>query len=350
MRRVLHTTADLARAGLVEPDAIAALEAVAARYAIAITPAVAAMIDPADPLDPIGLQYLPSPVELISAPGEQADPIGDQIHAPVKGIVHRYPDRLLLTATYACAVYCRFCFRREVVGPGGAGGLTPAELDGALAYIAGHPEVWEVILTGGDPLVLSPRRIADLVQRISDIPHVKILRVHTRLPVADPEQVSEALVGALAGSRLTLAVGVHVNHARELTPAADAALARLAGAGALLLSQTVLRRGVNDRVEVLGDLMRALVERGVRPYYLHHPDPAPGTARFRVSLAEGQALVRGLRGRYSGLCQPTYVLDIPGGFGKVPAGPAWIESDGAGMTATDPWGGRHPVEAEEPEA
>ena len=350
MSAVLHTAGDLAKAGLVAANAIDALEAVAARYAIAVTPAVAALIDPADPLDPIGLQYLPSPEELVSAPGEQADPIGDQIHAPVKGIVHRYPDRLLLTATYACAVYCRFCFRREVVGPGGAGGLTPAELDGALAYIAGHPEVWEVILTGGDPLVLSPRRIADLVQRISDIPHVKILRVHTRLPVADPEQVSEALVGALAGSRLTLAVGVHVNHARELTPAADAALARLAGAGALLLSQTVLLRGVNDRVEVLGDLMRALVERGVRPYYLHHPDPAPGTARFRVSLAEGQALVRGLRGRYSGLCQPTYVLDIPGGFGKVPAGPAWIESDGAGLTATDPWGGRHPVEAEEPEA
>jgi lysine 2,3-aminomutase len=348
--RVLHTTADLARAGLVEAGTLDALETVAARYAIAVTPAVAALIDPADPLDPIGLQYLPSPEELISAPGEQADPIGDQIHSPVKGIVHRYPDRLLLTATYACAVYCRFCFRREVVGPGGAGGLTPAELDGALAYIAGHPEVWEVILTGGDPLVLSPRRIADLVRRISDIPHVKILRVHTRLPVADPEQVSVALVEALSGSRLTLAVGVHVNHARELTPAADAALARLAGAGALLLSQTVLLRGVNDRVEVLGNLMRALVERGVRPYYLHHPDPAPGTARFRVSLAEGQALVRGLRGRYSGLCQPTYVLDIPGGFGKVPAGPAWIESDGAGLTATDPWGGRHPVEAEEPEA
>lgn len=350
MSAVLHTAADLAKAGLVAANAVDALEAVAARYAIAVTPAVAALIDPADPLDPIGLQYLPSPEELVSAPGEQADPIGDQIHAPVKGIVHRYPDRLLLTATYACAVYCRFCFRREVVGPGGAGGLTPAELDGALAYIAGHPEVWEVILTGGDPLVLSPRRIADLVRRIGDIPHVKILRVHTRLPVADPEKVSEALVEALSGSRLTLAVGIHVNHARELTPAADAALARLAGAGALLLSQTVLLRGVNDRVEVLGDLMRALVERGVRPYYLHHPDPAPGTARFRVSLAEGQALVRGLRGRYSGLCQPTYVLDIPGGFGKVPAGPAWIESDGAGLTATDPWGGRHPVEAEEPEA
>ena len=341
MTKVLHTPADLVAAGLAPAGTTAELEAVAARYAIAVTPAVAALIDPADPADPIGLQYLPSPEELEQAPNEKADPIGDGIHSPVKGIVHRYPDRLLLTATHACAVYCRFCFRREVVGPGGAGGLTPAELDAALAYVAGHPEVWEVILTGGDPLVMSPRRIEDLVQRIADIPHVKILRVHTRLPVADPERVSEALVSALSGSRLRLAVGVHVNHPRELTPSADAALARLAGAGALLLSQTVLLRGVNDRVEILGELMRALVERGVRPYYLHHPDPAPGTARFRVSLAEGQALVRGLRGRYSGLCQPTYVLDIPGGFGKVPAGPAWIEPSGTGLTATDPWGGTH---------
>ncbi len=341
MNTVLHTPADLVAAGLAPAGAAAELESVAARYAIAVTPTVAALINPADPNDPIGLQYLPSREELETAPDEQVDPIGDGVHSPLKGIVHRYPDRLLLTATHACAVYCRFCFRREVVGPGGAGGLTPAELDAALAYISDHPEVWEVILTGGDPLVLSPRRIADLVRRIADIPHVKVLRVHTRLPVAEPERVSEALVSALSGSRLRLAVGVHVNHARELTPAADAALARLAGAGALLLSQTVLLKGVNDRVEVLGELMRALVERGVRPYYLHHPDPAPGTARFRVSLAEGQALVRGLRGRYSGLCQPTYVLDIPGGFGKVPAGPAWIEPAGAGLAATDPWGGTH---------
>lgn len=341
MNTVLHTPADLVAAGLAPAGAAAELESVAARYAIAVTPTVAALINPADPNDPIGLQYLPSREELETAPDEQVDPIGDGVHSPLKGIVHRYPDRLLLTATHACAVYCRFCFRREVVGPGGAGSLTPAELDAAFAYISDHPEVWEVILTGGDPLVLSPRRIADLVRRIADIPHVKVLRVHTRLPVAEPERVSEALVSALSGSRLRLAVGVHVNHARELTPAADAALARLAGAGALLLSQTVLLKGVNDRVEVLGELMRALVERGVRPYYLHHPDPAPGTARFRVSLAEGQALVRGLRGRYSGLCQPTYVLDIPGGFGKVPAGPAWIEPAGAGLAATDPWGGTH---------
>ena len=347
MTRTLRTPADLAAAGLVDPADVAALEPVARRYALAVTPAVAALIDPADPADPIGLQYLPDPAELELAPGETADPIGDGVHSPVKGIVHRYPDRLLLTATHACAVYCRFCFRREVVGPGGAGGLTSGELDAALAYIAGRPEVWEVILTGGDPLVLSPRRLAELVARLAAIPHVKILRVHTRLPVADPDRVNAALVRALAGSRLTLAVGIHVNHPRELTPEADAAFARLLKAGAQLLSQTVLLKGVNDRLEVLGGLMRALVERGVRPYYLHHPDPAPGTARFRVSIEEGQALVRGLRGRYSGLCQPTYVLDIPGGFGKVPAGPGWIDSGPEGRVATDPWGGRHPLSGED---
>ena len=350
MTRTLRTPADLAAAGLVDTADVAALEPVARRYALAVTPAVAALIDPADPADPIGQQYLPDPAELEPAPGETADPIGDGVHSPVKGIVHRYPDRLLLTATHACAVYCRFCFRREVVGPGGAGGLTSGELDAALAYIAGHPEVWEVILTGGDPLVLSPRRLADLVTRLAAIPHLKVLRVHTRLPVADPGRITPALVRALSGSRLTLAVGVHVNHRRELTAEADVALARLREAGALLLSQTVLLKGVNDRVEVLGDLMRSLVERGVRPYYLHHPDPAPGTARFRVSIEEGQALVRGLRGRYSGLCQPTYVLDIPGGFGKVPAGPAWIEPGATGLSVTDPWGGRHSLDPEEGEA
>lgn len=350
MTRTLRTPADLAAAGLVDPADVAALEPVSRRYALAVTPAVAALIDPADPVDPIGLQYLPDPAELELAPGETADPIGDGVHSPLKGIVHRYPDRLLLTATHACAIYCRFCFRREVVGPGGAGGLTSDELDAALAYIAGRPEVWEVILTGGDPLVLSPRRLGDLVTQLATIPHLKVLRVHTRLPVADPGRITPALVRALSGSRLTLAVGVHVNHQRELTAEADAALGRLRGAGALLLSQTVLLKGVNDRVEVLGDLMRGLVERGVRPYYLHHPDPAPGTARFRVSIEEGQALVRGLRGRYSGLCQPTYVLDIPGGFGKVPAGPAWIESGEAGLAATDPWGGRHTLAAKETEA
>ncbi|MFM8755124.1 MAG: lysine-2,3-aminomutase-like protein [Phenylobacterium sp.] len=341
MTKTLRTPTDLVAAGLVDGATVAALEPVSRRYAIAVTPAAAALIDPADPADPIGLQYLPDPAELTLKPGEDPDPIGDAVRSPVKGIVHRYPDRLLLTATHACAVYCRFCFRREAVGPGGAGGLTPEELDTALAYIAGRPEVWEVILTGGDPLVLSPRRLADLVTRLAAIPHLRILRVHTRLPVADPARVSAALVRALSGSRLTLVVGVHVNHPRELTPEADAALARLGRAGAQLLSQTVLLRGVNDRVEVLGELMRALVERGVRPYYLHHPDPAPGTSRFRVSIEEGQALVRGLRGRYSGLCQPTYVLDIPGGFGKVPAGPAWVEPGPGGLTATDPWGGRH---------
>lgn len=314
----LRSPEALADAGLVAPDRIASLEPVAVRYAVAVTPAMAALIDPADPTDPIARQFLPDLRELAPHPLDRADPTGDEAHTPVKGIVHRYPDRVLLMPTHACAVYCRFCFRREVVGPGGEGSLTAAELDAAFAYIAGRPEVWEVIVTGGDPLVLSPRRLRDLSARVAAIPHVKVLRWHTRVPVVDPEGVTPELVAALTGEGLATYLAVHANHPRELTPAARGACARLAAAGVSLVSQSVLLRGVNDDPEVLGALMRAFVEAGVKPYYLHHPDLAPGTAHLRVSLEEGRPIVSALRGRLSGLCQPTYVLDIPGGYGKVP--------------------------------
>jgi lysine 2,3-aminomutase len=336
--RTLRTPRALADAGLVEAGRLAGLEAVAARYAVAVTPALADLIDAADPGDPIGLQLLPQAAELNALPIERADPIGDQAHSPVEGIVHRYPDRVLLKATHTCAVYCRFCFRREMVGPAGAGTLSAAELDAALAYIAGRPQIWEVILTGGDPLVLSPRRLGDLVRRLSAIPHVKVLRFHTRVPVADPAAVTRELAAALKSPTQAVYVALHANHPRELTPAARAACARLVDAGLPMVSQTVLLRGVNDDPEVLGDLMRAFVETRVKPYYLHHADLAPGTAHLRTSLAEGQALMRALRGRYSGLCQPAYVLDIPGGRGKVPVGPTYLE-DGQ---VEDPQGVRSP--------
>jgi len=184
----LRTPRALADAGLVAPERLPALEAVAARYAVAVTPALAELIDAADPGDPIGLQLLPQGAELDVQPVERADPIGDDAHSPVAGIVHRYPDRALLKVTHTCAVYCRFCFRRETVGPAGAGALSPAELDAALAYIAGRPEIWEVILTGGDPLILSPRRLREVVRTLGTIEHVKIIRVHTRVPVAAPER------------------------------------------------------------------------------------------------------------------------------------------------------------------
>ena len=333
--RTLRQIEDLALAGLVTPDRVAALAPVAAQYAVAITPAMIDLIDPNDPADPIGRQFLPQMAELDTRPEESADPVGDETHSPVPGIVHRYPDRALLKVTHTCAVYCRFCFRREMVGPEGNGSLTPDQLEVAMAYLADHPEIWEVIVTGGDPLVLSPRRLADLSARLAQIRHVKVVRYHTRIPVVDPAAISPDLVAALACPGKAVYVALHANHPRELTPQARAACARLVEAGIPLLGQTVLLAGINDEVATLGALMRAMVETRIKPYYLHHPDLAPGKAHLRTSLETGQALMRQLRGDYSGLCQPTYILDIPGGAGKVPVGPTYL---GEGQVE-DPWGG-----------
>jgi lysine 2,3-aminomutase len=317
------------------------LDAVAKKYAIAITPAVAGLIDPSDPDDPIARQFVPSAAELVTTPEERADPIGDLDHSPVEGIVHRYPDRVLLKAVHVCPVYCRFCFRREMVGPQGLGTLTGAELDAAMAYIADHTEIWEVILTGGDPLVLSPRRLAETMERLARIAHVKIVRFHTRVPVVEPERVDAAMVAALGASGKATYLAVHANHAREFTEAARMAVARLADAGIVLISQSVLLRGVNDDVETLAALMKAFVENRVKPYYLHHPDLAPGTSHFRVSIEEGQALVAALRGQISGLAQPTYVLDIPGGYGKADIRAAAITAGDGCFTVRDWQGGEH---------
>jgi len=315
----------------VPPERRAEFEAVAARYAVALTPDVVELIDPAEPNDPIGRQFIPDPAELDSRPEEMPDPIGDDAHSPVAGIVHRYPDRVLLKPVSVCAVYCRFCFRRETVGQGRA--LSREQLAAALDYIRAHREIWEVILTGGDPLVLSPRRLATIVKALAEIEHVKIIRVHSRVPVVVPARVTGALVRALKAPGKATYVVLHANHARELTPAARAACARLIDAGIPMLSQSVLLRGVNDDAAALGELMRTLVECRIKPYYLHHGDLAPGTGHWRTSIAEGQALMRALHGRLSGLCQPTYVLDIPGGHGKSPIGPDYLRVSGTNGTA-----------------
>ena len=304
------------------------LAQVAARYAVAITPAMAELIDPGDAHDPIARQFVPDARELAQRPEENRDPIGDDRFSPVEGVVHRYPDRVLLKIVNACAVYCRFCFRREMVGPG-RGGLSARQLAAALDYIGCRPEIWEVILSGGDPLVLSARRLKDVVRRLAAMAHVKVIRVHTRVPVVAPERITAALATALrAGDKATFVV-LHANHPRELSKKARAACARFIDAGIPMLSQSVLLRGVNDDAARLGALMRALVECRIKPYYLHHADLAPGTAHLRTTIGEGQSLMRALRGRYSGLCQPTYVLDIPGGYGKSPIGPSYLGEDGA---------------------
>jgi lysine 2,3-aminomutase len=339
LSRSLRRVDDLIGAGLVDESQRAALDAVARSSVIAITTAVAELIDATDAADPIARQYVPNAAELHVAAEERADPIGDDAFSPVKGVVHRYPDRALLKPILVCPVYCRFCFRREAVGDAD-GTLSATELDAALAYLAGQTKLREIIVTGGDPLMLNAARLADLVARVAQLPHIEVLRFHSRVPVADPERVSAAMASALKSTEtLAVWVSVHVNHPRELSAIAGKALRLLADAGVPLISQSVLLKGINDDPAVLEELFRALIRQRVRPYYLHHPDLTRGTSHFRPSLAEGQAIMRALRGRLSGIAQPTYVLDIPGGAGKVPVGPDWW--DGEHFQVTDWRGRRH---------
>jgi lysine 2,3-aminomutase len=340
-QKTLRTADDLIAAGLVPPEAGAEIASVASRYAVAVTADIASLIDRSDPADPVGRQFVPDAAELRDAPEERADPIGDRRFSPLKGIVHRYPDRVLLTPIHACAVYCRFCFRRETVGPGGDA-LTASELAAALDYIRARPAIWEVILTGGDPLLLSPRRLKALLAALDAIPHLGAVRIHTRIPMVDPARIGPRLLAALRCDK-ALWLGIHANHAREFGAAQRAALARLAAAGIPLVGQTVLLKGVNDDPASLEALFRAMVANRIKPYYLHHPDLTRGTGHFRLDPARGRELVQALRGRVSGLCQPTYVLDIPGGFGKVPAGPDYLEpAPRGGWRVRDPQGGLHP--------
>src|SRR5882724_11881009 len=299
-----------------------ALRAVTHRYDYRLTPYLQSLLRGRPAHDPLVRQFLPDARELHALPHESADPIGDIPFSPVKGIVHRYPDRVLLKVAHACPVYCRFCFRREMVGSHGEP-LQGAALDGAIDYVRSHPTVWEVILTGGDPLALSPRRLTDVLTRLATISHVRILRIHSRVPIVDPASIDEPLTGVLKMAT-PVYVALHVNHPEEITDAVAAAIGRLLDTGAVLLSQTVLLQGVNDDARVLEQLFRRLITLKVRPYYLHHPDLAPGTSHFRVSIETGQALMRTVRQTVSGLCMPTYVLDIPGGFGKVPIGPEYL--------------------------
>ncbi|MGZ5932480.1 MAG: lysine-2,3-aminomutase-like protein [Rhizomicrobium sp.] len=330
MTKALRTPAELLGEGLIDTARLGALDAVAARYAVSVSPHIAALIERAD--DPIARQFIPSEAELVTRSGERSDPIGDAAHAPVPGIVHRHSDRVLFKVVSACPVYCRFCFRRETIGPQSESALLPDALETAIAYITSHSEIWEVILTGGDPFILSPRRVQEVTQRLAAVPHVKILRWHTRVPVVEPSRITDDFVAALIAPGATSWVSLHANHPLEFSPAARRAIARLIDAGVPMVSQSVLLRGVNDDVETLEALMRAFVENRIKPYYLHHPDLAPGTSHFRPTIAEGRSLMRQLRWRLSGVALPNYVLDIPGGHAKVP-----LLSDDVEETAPGRW-------------
>ena len=314
----LRSVDELCDHALVPRERINELAEVAARYAVAITPAMADLIDPADPLDPIARQFVPDARELEQSPQESRDPIGDDAFSPVEGIVHRYPDRVLLKIVNACAVYCRFCFRREMVGPG-RGGLSPAALTGALDYIRTRPHIWEVILSGGDPLVLSARRLKDVVGSLAAIDHVKVIRVHTRVPAVAPERISAALVRALRARDKATFVVLHINHPRELTKPARAACARLVDAGIPMLSQSVLLRGVNDDAETLGALMRTL---GRVPHQTLLPASCRSCARHGASADDN------CRGPGADACAPRPLLrPVPASLCARYPGRSWQIAD-----------------------
>ena len=275
--------------------------------------------------DPVALQFVPDVRELETCEKSLPDPIGDNAHSPVKGLVHRYRDRVLIKATEQCPVYCRFCFRRESVGGNAAKPLSATDFEAIFAYLKNQPDVWEVIISGGDPLVLSDARLQSLMRGLASIPHLRVVRIHTRVPVVDPARVTDELLKILRSCNKTLYVAIHANHVQEFSAAARGALAMIADAGIPMVSQTVLLRDVNDSEQALGELMRTFVELRITPYYLHQLDLAPGTEHFRVSINRGQSLLRALRGTWSGLCQPNYVIDLPGGHGKVPIGPNYVE-------------------------
>jgi lysine 2,3-aminomutase len=318
----LKNLADLEAKGLVTADEALGLANVVENFNMRITPHVQNLIELSEARDPIYVQYVPSAAELVETPGELVDPIGDDVHEKIKGITHRYPDRVLLKATHTCQVYCRFCFRREKVGQADEA-LNAEEIAAAIDYIRNTPEIWEVILSGGDPLVMSDRRLALIMRELSEISHVQVIRIHTRAPVADPARIGDGLIAAIT-VRPAVYVVVHVNHPREISDNVKLGFAKLVNAGIPLLAQSVLLKGVNNTFETLSALMKMLVSLRVKPYYLHQLDKAKGTEHFRCSIAEGQKLMRALRGQLSGLCLPTYMLDIPGGFGKVPIGPEYL--------------------------
>lgn len=331
----LKTIDHLVEAALVALRDAEALQAISTRYAVSLTPDMAAL---AAEHPEIARQFVPDPREAITRPDERDDPIGDYPHSPLKGLVHRYPDRVLIKLTHTCPVYCRFCFRREMVGPDGHGNLNDAELDAIFAYLAAHHDIFEVIFTGGDPLMLSARRIRALGERLASLAHISVVRWHSRVPVVSPERISDDVVRALHINGKAVFVSVHANHAAEFTPQAQVALARLADRGIALIGQSVLLKGVNAEVETLLALFRAMLKNRVRPVYLHHPDLAPGTGHFRLSFEEGMALHSALRGQLSGPAIPAYVVDIPGGYGKVPVTPDAILRTGSGLQVLDPKG------------
>jgi lysine 2,3-aminomutase len=322
LRNALTGADELGRLVPLTPDERRGLALASGRARVAVTPYYAALVDPAHPACPVRIQAIPTAAEAERSPGDLRDPLGEDVRRPVRAVVHRYPDRALLLATDRCAVYCRHCTRRRVTFAGD-GALSRSDLAAAIDYLRAHPGIRDVIVSGGDPLVLDDARLDEILSAVRSVPHVRIVRVATRAPVVCPMRVDAALA-AMLRRHAPLFVVTHFNHPKEATGDARAACETLVDAGVPVENQTVLLRGVNSSARLLKDLFERLLEWRVRPYYLHQGDLAEGTGHLRTPLEAGMTIVEALRGTTSGLAIPHLAVDLPGGGGKVTLSPGYV--------------------------
>ncbi len=323
LRNRLRDLPSLQRSVALSDSERATIERIGGRLPVGITPYYASLMDPDDPEEPIRRTMIPVAGELVRGYGEADDPLGEDADSPVPGLVHRYPDRVLFLVTNFCATYCRYCTRARVVGHTGEFHFNQAQFQTAIDYVAAHPEIRDVLISGGDPLTLGDARLEWLLTRLRKIPHVEFLRIGTKVPVVLPMRITPALTTMLRRFH-PLWMSIHFQHPDEITPEVAEACARLADAGIPLGSQTVLLRGVNDDIDVMKRLMHGLLRIRVRPYYLYQCDPISGSEHLRTSVARGIEIVAGLRGHTTGYGAPTFVVDGPGGAGKIALSPDMV--------------------------
>jgi len=320
---------------LTEPERLG-LAMGAERFAVSVTPHFAALMNPFDPQCPIRRQVIPTADEFVVSAGDMEDPCGEDHSSTVEGLVHRYPDRVLLLALDTCAAYCRYCTRSRLVSQGSLDPL-PRRMDAILEYLRAHTEVRDVLLSGGDPLLMSEDRLDGLLSSIREIEHIEFVRIGSRVPGFLPQRITSELAAVLRRHRVWLSL--HFSHPAELTSEVAAACDLLADAGIPLGSQTVLLRGINDDAAVLKELFHGLLKLRVRPYYLYQADPVVGTAHLRTSIGKGIEIMSQLRGHTSGYAVPTYVVDAPGGGGKIPVQPETVVGRDGGTWKLQNWAG-----------
>lgn len=324
LRNRISTFDELAKYLELSPEEEAVAKSQAFSFRMAITPYYLSLIDPTNPHDPVRMQAVPRIMESDLSISDMADPLHEDADAPVPGMTHRYPDRVLLLLTDQCAMYCRHCTRRRKAGEHDAP-MPKDNVDRAIDYIRDHPEIRDVILSGGDPLTLSDQRLDEVLSRLSEIDHIDIVRIGSRTPVVLPQRITDGLISVLKKYKFVW-LNTHFNHPSELSQEATECLAKLAEAGVVMGNQSVLLRGVNDHVDVMKQLVHKLVRNRVRPYYIYQCDLSEGIAHFRTPVSKGIEIIESLRGHTSGLCIPTFVVDAPGGGGKIPVMPNYIIS------------------------